>query len=200
MYGLDADLIMLSLVTHEPHFCLLREVVSYTGGNRGQPSREVLENPSEEHFILFHIGLLRDYLEAEFRSEALPFPFDAERVVDDFVLFCMLVGNDFLPPLPTLDINEGGLNNIFRLYKEMLPGLGGYLTNSGRLHRGRLEELLTRFGGLEAEILTQRASDAEEFANRQQRKAARAGRQRGGTVGELDEVDEEEGFEKMYQR
>jgi 5'-3' exonuclease len=25
------------------------------------------------------------------------FPMDVERVVDDIVLFCMLVGNDFLP-------------------------------------------------------------------------------------------------------
>ena len=89
-----------SQVTHEPHFCLLREVVSFSGGSRGRPSREVLENPCQESFILFQIGLLREYLELEFRSNMLPFAFDVERIIDDFVLFCMLIGNDFLPGTP----------------------------------------------------------------------------------------------------
>ena len=36
-------------------------------------------------------------MELEFSSSELGFPFDIERFVDDFVLFCMLIGNDFLP-------------------------------------------------------------------------------------------------------
>lgn len=183
MYGLDADLIMLALVTHEPNFCLLREVVKFGGGGKGQPSREALANPSAEHFVLFQVGLLRDYFDAEFRHLApkLPFGYDPERVVDDFVLFCMLIGNDFLPALPTLDINEGALDTIFKLYKELLPELGGYMTRDGALDRGRLAALLGKLAELEGTTLQARARDAEEYASKQQ--GGRGGGGRGGGRG-----------------
>jgi 5'-3' exonuclease len=44
---------------------------------------------------------MREYIELEFTSaladKQLSFSLDIERVIDDVVLFCMLVGNDFLP-------------------------------------------------------------------------------------------------------
>jgi hypothetical protein len=60
--------------------------------------------------------------------------------------------------LPTLDIAEGALDKIFSIYKDILPGLGGYLTHAGELHPGRLEALLQRLAAMELETLEQRAA------------------------------------------
>lgn len=180
LYGLDADLIMLSLVTHEPHFVLLREVVSYDKRSKGQPLRELIDNPTDSGFMLLHIGLLRDYLYDEFSPIAAKcnnkninrdFKYDFERVIDDFVLLCMLVGNDFLPSLPTLDISEGALNNLIEIYKEMLPEFG-YLTEKGSFakHGKPFEELMKKIGNLELETLVKRAKEAESFAESKSRK------------------------------
>ncbi|KAJ9516662.1 hypothetical protein QJQ45_015162, partial [Haematococcus lacustris] len=168
LYGLDADLIMLSLVTHEPHFCLLREVVSYTGGNRGQPAREALENPSAENFVLFHISLLREYLELEFKNVVLPFPLDVERIVDDFVLFCMLIGNDFLPgkwqqagSRQHADCRQqAGCRPIAAVCSAVVADgekVKGGRPLHGELDRRRLEVLLVRLGALEQAVLEERA-------------------------------------------
>ena len=43
--------------------------------------------------------------------------YDLERLVDDFVLLCYFVGNDFLPHLPALDIRTGALDAMLRIYK-----------------------------------------------------------------------------------
>jgi 5'-3' exonuclease len=51
----------------------------------------------------------------------MPFPFDGERVVDDFVMLTVLCGNDFVPHLPSLDIGEGALDTMLRLYRWAHP-------------------------------------------------------------------------------
>jgi len=81
----------------------------------------------EQRFYLLHLSLLREYLELEFdqlRNVLTSFKFDLECILDDFILFCFFVGNDFLPSLPSMYIPNGSLSVIFETYKAVLPTLG----------------------------------------------------------------------------
>ena len=70
---------------------------------------------------------MQEYLDLEFRDiePVLPFTYNLERVIADFILLAVFVGNDFLPNLPDLHIHENGLEKLFEVYKKALPSLGG---------------------------------------------------------------------------
>lgn len=159
LYGLDADLVMLGLLSHDPHFCLLREEVTF--------GRQVQKKPKElehQNFYLLHLCLVREYLELEFqelRQEGvLGFPFDMERVIDDFILMAFFVGNDFLPNLPNLHINEGALALMFKIYKETLPKIGGYINDHGVVNMERLGILINAISDIEYYFFEAEYSDA----------------------------------------
>lgn len=148
LYGLDADLVMLGLLSHDPHFSLLREEVTF--GRQNQKKSKELEH---QNFFLLHLCVVREYLELEFQElkeeGVLQFPFDMERVIDDFILMAFFVGNDFLPNLPNLHINEGALAWMFKMYKESLPKMGGYINERGSINMERLGTLLDSLSDVE---------------------------------------------------
>lgn len=81
----------------------------------------------DTRFFLLHLGLLREYLELEFISvkDQLTFDYDIERIIDDWIFMCFMVGNDFIPHLPNLHINSNALPTLYRTYREVLPELDG---------------------------------------------------------------------------
>lgn len=160
LYGLDADLIMLGLLSHDPHFCLLREEVTF-----GRASKEKSKELEHQNFYLMHLSVVREYLEHEFQDlkepGVLSFPFDLERIIDDFILLAFFVGNDFLPNLPNLHINEGALALQFRTYKEVLPKCDGYINEHGVINLNRLRLLLDELSQFEQKLFLKENDDAK---------------------------------------
>lgn len=206
IYGLDADLIMLGLGTHEPHFRVLREDVFAQDSKPrtchmcGQPGHEARECTGEakvkdgefdekqgavalKPFIWLHVSVLREYLEAELYVPSQPFAFDLERAIDDWVFMCFFVGNDFLPHLPSLEIRENGIDTLIAIWRDNIPFMGGYLTKDGHVDLERAQLILDGLAKQEDAIFRRRKQTEERRdANAKRRKLQQDGG-RGGRGG-----------------
>ncbi|KAL2127744.1 hypothetical protein VTI74DRAFT_10241 [Chaetomium olivicolor] len=205
IYGLDADLIMLGLATHEPHFRVLREDVFAQQGKvkmcklcgqkghdamncRGEAKEKNGEfDEKEKHeplkpFIWLHVSILREYLAVELHVPNLPFRWDLERAIDDWVFMCFFVGNDFLPHLPALEIRENGINTLTAIWKDNLPVMGGYVTKDGHVNLERAQYILSGLAKQEDSIFRRRkeAEDRREASFKRRKLNNQQGNGRGG--------------------
>ncbi|XP_016862130.1 5'-3' exoribonuclease 1 isoform X5 [Homo sapiens] len=163
LYGLDADLIMLGLTSHEAHFSLLREEVRF-GGKKTQR----VCAPEETTFHLLHLSLMREYIDYEFSvlKEKITFKYDIERIIDDWILMGFLVGNDFIPHLPHLHINHDALPLLYGTYVTILPELGGYINESGHLNLPRFEKYLVKLSDFDREHFSEVFVDLKWFESK----------------------------------
>ena len=163
IYGADADLIMLSLIMHEPHFYVIRESINENYylkcklcGRRGHESKDCHNSTkkidknqaTKEQISKYNKERIN---EIEFKDLTKTYNF--ERIVDDFVFLCFLVGNDFLPNLPSLKIREGGIDALILIYKHILPEMNDFLTNGkGQLKLKNCEILFNKLSLIEDEF------------------------------------------------
>ncbi|XP_046442681.1 5'-3' exoribonuclease 2 homolog isoform X1 [Daphnia pulex] len=196
--GADADLIMLGLATHEPNFTIIREefkpnkprpceICNQIGHDlndcQGAERTKYGENDeigpniaAEQNYIFVRLYVLREYLERELRMPNLPFEYDLERAIDDWVFMCFFVGNDFLPHLPSLEIREGAIDRLVNLYKDCVYKTKGWVTDSGFVNLERVQIILSQLGHAEDEIFKKRQEDELSFRQRMRNKNKRFGR------------------------
>jgi 5'-3' exoribonuclease 1 len=112
VYSADADLIMLALVTHEKKFYILRD--------------NIYNRFVEEYFIV-DVGDLRKDILAVMGGVSQKSATDEKacRIINDFVMICFFVGNDFLPHIPTIEIKDGGIDIILKVYQNF----GNHITS-----------------------------------------------------------------------
>lgn len=200
IYGLDADLIMLGLATHEPHFRVLREDVFFDSGKDKTCTRcgrkghivpnctfpddgkKLTEDEAKEEwnstehppkpYIWLHVNVLREYLAIEMEAPGRSFDYNLERALDDWVFMCFFVGNDFLPHLPSLEIRDQGIETLIGIWRDLVPTMTDYVTNNGYPDMKRVQQILNALASKEAEIFRKRKEVSDrQAANRARREA-----------------------------
>jgi len=144
IYGLDADLLFLGIVTHEIYVTIIREDVFGTLGEEKTINRI---GPIKFHFV--SLWVLRQYLERDLSPPSIDFEWNFERALEDFVLLCVAVGNDFLPPLPGFNIMKGAIDQIIEVYPRILKSLNGYISDNGEINNDRLVQTILALSSME---------------------------------------------------
>jgi 5'-3' exonuclease len=118
VYGLDADLIFLMLT------------LSTTGLDNIYLMREAQQMESKEksngiNFV--SISIMKDCIFDSVQSlNNINITLDKSNVINDFIFICYLMGNDFLPHIPALDIYNNAIDKLLECYVDTIL-LNGYI-------------------------------------------------------------------------
>ena len=116
IYSGDADCILLALAESRV-ITILRDSSSKN---------------NQQKFVFFDIKELKKLLFEKLKIHSSQ---KFQRTIDDFIILVMFFGNDFLPPLPALDIWNGGIDGLIEVYREVYSARKTFLSFEGRLNK-----------------------------------------------------------------
>ena len=116
IHGLDADLIMLAMASHQNNIYLLRD--------------------QYDEIIYFDIdtmksNIIMDFKERYFLGNPHGFmpPEKYINIINDYIFICFFLGNDFLPHILGLDLRYSGLDIILDHYVQSYILTNNFITN-----------------------------------------------------------------------
>lgn len=145
IYGLDADLIFLALASKQ-NIYLLREETQVKSNNKKEELTDL--GVITEKLVVIKIRELRVIINSIFTNKS-----DVD-YCDDFIIICYLLGNDFLPHLPSIDIKTGGLELLIKCYLMIFEKLNNKLVINNRINILFLKLFLKKVSDFESNYFT----------------------------------------------
>ena len=144
----DADYILLCLLIHEPNIVILKSGDS-------NKNKYNFEFNKENNSLLFnefiYISVLRQFIFLEFKKK-IKDEIDEEKIFEDFAFLCLLLGNDYIPGLLTLDSNDQIFEFLINSYKKSFKN-GNYLTNDGKINFTNFKNFINELVDKEEEYI-----------------------------------------------
>jgi 5'-3' exonuclease len=126
IYGLDADLIFLSMACNKQNMFLLRESHQLSKNNIQEPIIDPVIDVAEQltyvsiditkkcYFEQIHNIIKQKQKEKNLNKNNINV--NKTKINNDFIVLCYLLGNDFLPHIPSIDIKRYGLDILLDAY------------------------------------------------------------------------------------
>jgi 5'-3' exonuclease len=140
---------MLSLGTHIPNFYVLRE-----------------DTYESNNYFYINIGSVATHLAEIMRWECETEKFIESSAIDDFIFICFMVGNDFLPHIPSIEIMGGGIDTMLSVYKQTGEKYGHLTRNINKnilFHKPSLGKFFEAISQYEKSMLEDKLNGNEIF-------------------------------------
>ena len=159
VYGLDADLMMLSMIRKHKIY-LLRE--------RTEFNFEGLDT----NYVFLDINLLKQSIVETLKKSFIKITNDS--LLNDYLFMCFFIGNDFIINSPSINIRYSGLDRLLEIYNELQQEYFGIfylidLQEKNKINENNLKLFIKKLSEKENDSL----KDILNIRNNQQKKYQR---------------------------
>jgi len=162
VYGLDSDLIMLSIfhLDYCKNIYIFREAPEFLKSSIPIETRG--DSDDEPHFL--DIRLLAGSILSNMNCTA-----NHPDRIDDYVFLCFILGNDFLPHFPAMNIRTHGIDVLLDMYRFFIgnhPDKFLVSRRKGKIYWKNLSLLINEIAKKEHEFLTNEYFVRDKFDHR----------------------------------
>lgn len=149
IYGLDADLIMLSInhLPIVPNIYLFRETPEFIKSINA-------ELEPNENYVL-NIPELTNAITLDMNNGIELTSHQQKYCIYDYIFICFFLGNDFLPHFPAINIRTGGVDKMLQAYKATIGNTNENLTDGKTIYWKNVRKLVQFLANNEHEFLKQ---------------------------------------------